>query len=99
MKRTLGDIICQNTDSIERLQRNVFRNDNEVVPCDDPTRASLNFDVIASIISRKNGETSTMTTTGQQENYYPSSTSPDVNEIFVQNVSSMTEAPYSSTQY
>ena len=53
MKRTLGDIICQNTDAIEALPLNVFLTGNDLLPCNDPSRSELDFEAIARAITEK----------------------------------------------
>jgi hypothetical protein len=64
MKRTLSDIICQNTgNEITGLQStNVFRNDDSLIPCDDPSRSSLDYEAIAAIISQKKGRAAPLQT-------------------------------------
>ena len=53
-KRTLSDIICQNTDYISELPPNVFRYDNEPISCNDESRSELDFEAIVESITSKN---------------------------------------------
>lgn len=46
-KRTFGDIICQNS-VVEMTTRNVFKmpsENNPMIPCNDPSRNSLNIEI------------------------------------------------------
>ena len=66
-KRTLADIICQNSDAIEQLPANVFRlNNGDLLPCDHPSRSQLDFEAIAAAISGKSSSATDATTNGYQ---------------------------------
>ena len=55
MTRTLGDVICDNTDSIQELPENVFRKDARLIRCDDPSRGKLDFAKIAQVLLSPKG--------------------------------------------
>ena len=82
MKRTLGDVICQNTDTIQALPLNVFRLDNNLVPCDDPARSQLDFEAIAkAIIGKSDNDT---TNANDKNDNYSSDTSSETIDRYSQ---------------
>lgn len=51
--RTFGDVLCENTD-IQELQRYVFKKEDALVKCSDPSRSKIDFELIAkTILSNK----------------------------------------------
>ena len=89
MKRTLGDVICQNTDTIQALPLNAFRTllDNDLVSCDDPARSQLDFEAIAKAITGKSDTNNATTNTNDEndnmsENYGHETSSDATGQVF-----------------
>lgn len=88
MKRRLSDIICQNTDRIEALPLNVFRLDNDPVPCKD--RPDLDFeDFVLHFLEKPHHEIRTT-----PDYFIGESSSADYTEPKYQNYESTTKEYY-----
>ena len=102
MKRTLSDIICQNTDAIEALPLNVFLTGNDLLPCNDPSRSELDFEVIARAITEKymtnpNVTDTTSTSEGRHPNVYETTSTSEATNPNVYYTTSTSEKPIYDT--
>ena len=96
MKRTLGDIICQNTDAIEALPLNVFLTGNDLLPCNDPSRSELDFEAIARAITEKymtnpNVTDTTSTSEASNPNVYETTSTSEATNANVYDTTSTSE--------
>lgn len=79
MKRTLSDIICQNTDGIQALPPNAFRLDEAPLDCSDSSRSQLDFEAFAEVILGNNHQPQQQPSASQEPNAnYISTTTEDI---------------------